>query len=157
MLKIDLNGRFADVMEIALYNTVLTSMSSDGKRFTYENQLASSEGHPSVREEWFTCACCPPNVLRTLGLIGGYIYTQQTSAERKSADVAVHLYISSTLKFDVGDESVELTQESNWPWEGGIKFKLSASSANVNLKLRVPGWAPSFKVRIIASSFQSYY
>ena len=54
-VKIDLDGRYADIMELSLYNTVLTSMSYDGKRFTYVNQLASSDTDLSQREEWFTC------------------------------------------------------------------------------------------------------
>ena len=102
-------------MELCLYNTVLTSMSHDGKRFTYVNQPASSDDDLSQREEWFTCACCPPNVLRLLGQIGGYIWNHQERPEGHSADIAVNLYISSTLSFKVPCGSVELTQESEWP------------------------------------------
>lgn len=133
-------------MELCLYNTVLTSMSFDGKRFTYVNQLASSDEDLSQREEWFTCACCPPNVLRLLGQIGGYIWTHQSNPQTKSAKVAVHLYIPSTLEFDVGGESVRLEQESNWPWSGNIKFSLKTALQNVGIKLRIPGWCKQFKL-----------
>lgn len=135
-------------MELCLYNAVLTSMSSDGKKFTYDNQLASSDTNPSQREEWFTCACCPPNVLRVLGMIGGYIWSHKANTSNDTAEIAVHLYIPSTLKFEVGGNNVELKQESDWPWNGDIKFSLSSSSSKVGIKLRVPGWASSFKVRI---------
>ena len=132
-------------MELCLYNTVLTSMSHDGKRFTYVNQLASSDDDLSQREEWFTCACCPPNVLRLLGQIGGYIWNHQESPEGHSADITVNLYISSTLSFKVPCGSVELTQESEWPWHNDVKFSLR-SSLEVSIKLRIPGWAKSFNV-----------
>lgn len=133
-------------MELCLYNTVLTSMSYDGKRFTYVNQLASSDQDLSQREEWFTCACCPPNVLRLLGQIGGYIWSHASDADSRSATITVHLYISSTLEFNVGGESVQLKQESNWPWDGNIDFSLQTSVPNVSIKLRIPGWAKGLKL-----------
>lgn len=144
--QINLDGRFVDVVELCLYNTVLTSMSYDGKRFTYVNQLASSDKDPSQREDWFTCACCPPNVLRLLGQIGGYIWTYEGDSDEQTAEIIVHLYIPSMLKFDVGSERVELTQESTWPWGGDIKFTLKTNLPKVNFRLRIPGWAKSFKV-----------
>ena len=121
-------------------------MSYDGKRFTYVNQLASSDQDLSLREEWFTCACCPPNVLRLLGQIGGYIWTHHVDTGRKAAEIFVHLYISSTLKFEVAGESVQLQQESDWPWSGKVDFRLHTSHCNVNIKLRIPGWAKSFHI-----------
>ena len=146
-------------MELCFYNAVLTSMSSDGKRFTYDNQLASSDADLSRREEWFTCACCPPNVLRLLGQIGGYVWTYKSSQERNAADIVVNLYVSSTLKFEVGDTSVELMQESEYPWNGEVKFTLSSHLPNVNIKLRIPGWATSFKVcpETLARGFIAYH
>lgn len=133
-------------MELCLYNTVLTSMSHDGKRFTYVNQLASSDSDPSQREEWFTCACCPPNVLRLLGQIGGYIWTHRIDTESRSATIMVHLYVPSTLEFDVAGDSVQLQQESNWPWDGKIDFTLKTSVKSVNIKLRIPGWVSDFSI-----------
>jgi hypothetical protein len=121
-------------------------MSYDGKRFTYVNQLASSDSDLSQREEWFTCACCPPNVLRLLGQIGGYVWTHHINPERQAAEIIVHLYISSTLEFDVVGQSVLLQQESDWPWSGKVDFKLQTSLRNITIKLRIPGWAKDFHV-----------
>lgn len=134
-------------MELCLYNAVLTAMSHDGRSFTYENQLASSENNHSQREDWFTVACCPPNMLRLLGQIGGYIWTYQTRPVDESATIAVHLYISSKLQFEVGSSMIEFEQESNWPLDGEIKFVLRRqSTSKVDIKLRIPGWAKSFEV-----------
>jgi uncharacterized protein len=145
-MQLKLDGRFADIMELCLYNTVLTSMSSDGKKFTYVNQLASSDADPSQRQEWFTCACCPPNVLRLFGQIGGYTSTCDILAP-DTACIAVHLYISSTTKFEVNGRDVQVEQQSNWPWSGEINFSVTAPSVDVMLRLRIPGWADSFEVR----------
>lgn len=138
-------------MELCLFNAVLTAMSYDGKRFTYVNQLASSDEDLSRREDWFTVACCPPNMLRILGQIGGFLWTHTSNVKEKAADIAVHLYSGSRLDFDVGGEAVQLTQETNWPWHGDVKFALKTALPNVNIKLRIPGWARSHKVRMLVS------
>jgi DUF1680 family protein len=136
----DLNGEYADIMELSLYNAVLTAMSYDGTSFTYINQLASSDQDLSKREEWFTCACCPPNVLRLLGQIGGYVWSYKLRDQ--AVEIAVHLYISSTLELNQDGVQLLLTQESAYPWKGEIKFDLQTSQ-NVTLRLRLPKWAGS--------------
>ncbi len=162
ILQYDRDRRFSDILELCLYNAVLTAMSHDGTKFTYVNQLASSDRDPSKREEWFTCACCPPNVLRLMGQIGGYIYTEQAMADtladsgpdsqgqqqRQSAQINVHLYISSQYEFQVDGAPAVLTQKGDWPWSGKVEFELqtTSSSSNVSLALRIPGWAKSWKV-----------
>ena len=78
-------------MELCLYNAVFTAVSVDCKQFTYVNQLASSEKNLSERHSFFTCACCPPNVLRLLGMIGGYIWNV-SETQRDVTQVDVHLY-----------------------------------------------------------------
>lgn len=135
-------------MELCFYNAVLTGMSTNGKQFTYVNQLASTDTDLSKRAEWFTCACCPPNMARLLGYIGGYLWTYKEDGKSKSVEVAVHLYSSAILKIPVGDVTVELEQKSNWPWDGKITFFLrSTSEVAITIKLRIPGWAADWKVR----------
>lgn len=142
LLQTDLNSEYADIMELCLYNAVLTAMSYDGKKFTYINQLASSDHDLSKREEWFVCACCPPNMLRILGQISGYIWSYKLA--NKIMEINTHLYISSTLKIDQDDIDFELQQESDWPWKGDVKFSLRcAKDITVNLRLRTPHWAGS--------------
>lgn len=123
---------------------MLTGMSVDGKAFTYVNQMATSEKSASNhREEWFDCACCPPNVARVLGHIGGYLWTPKTNSE-KSATINVHLYASASLDYTLeGSEfKVKLGQETNYPWEGGVNFELqNASDVEVDINIRIPAWA----------------
>ncbi|CEF77516.1 unnamed protein product [Fusarium graminearum] len=141
LLHIELDGRFADVMELCLYNNVMTSMSLDGKAFTYVNQLGSSESDKSVREEWFWCACCPPNVTRLYGSLGGYLWDFGETSEDE-VYINVHLYSKASLKFEVAGKEVSLEQDSNWPWDGLVKFRLSApESLKTTIRLRIPGWS----------------
>ena len=146
MTKISLDGRVGDIMELALYNAVLTAMSHDGTKFTYVNQLASSDADPSTREAWFTCACCPPNIMRLMGSIGGYIWKHKATKERET-QVDVHLFIPSSLAFEDADgEKVELKQKSNYPWSGDISFALKTSSKRVSMNVRIPAWAEDWSV-----------
>jgi DUF1680 family protein len=145
LLQLDLDGRYADIMERCMYNAVLTAMSADGKSFTYVNQLASSSTHLSKREEWFECACCPPNMTRTMGILGGYLWTHGIDTAQTAAFINVHQYTSATLTFPAGSAAIQLKQESEWPWKGDVKFSLK-SHIPVSIRLRIPRWAEGFKV-----------
>ncbi len=147
LLQLDLDGKYADVMELCMYNAVLTAMSENGTSFTYVNQLASSDEDLSKREEWFECACCPPNMTRTMGILGGYIWTHGVDGAGSGIFINVHQYATATLKFTTDKGDVELTQETNWPWSGNVKFALKTSApVDASLRLRIPAWAKGFKV-----------
>jgi len=149
MLKLEAKSEYADVMERALYNNVLGSMARDGKRFFYVNPLEvwpeASLKNPDrrhvkpVRQKWFGCSCCPPNVARLLASLDEYIYDVDEAAGR----VYVHLYIGSELKFAAAGREVTLRQRSDLPWDGAVSFDLSVSGAGgvrFALALRVPDW-----------------
>ena len=133
-------------MELAFYNAVLTGMSCDGKKFTYVNQLTSSEADASKREEWFTCACCPPNMLRILGYLGGYVWTYSANDVEQAALINVHLFMSATLKFAKDGDEVILEQKTGWPWKGDIELSLKSASKKIAINLRILGWASDWTV-----------
>ena len=140
MLRINPDGRYGDIMELCLYNNVMTAMSLDGKAFTYVNQLASSDADKSGREDWFWCACCPPNFSRLFGSLGGYLW--HFGARDQDAYINVHLYTSATLNFDADSGPIELEMKSDWPWHGEVVFALkNESRCKTNIKLRIPGWS----------------
>ncbi|TQS33712.1 hypothetical protein Golomagni_05932 [Golovinomyces magnicellulatus] len=140
ILSFDLDSKFADVMELCLYNNVMTAMSLDGKKFTYINQLASSDKDKSTRENWFWCACCPPNLSRLFGSIGGYIWTFQE--DYSGCSINVHLYTTALMSYDTkSGDKISLEQSSNWPWDGKVVFHLSANTAqDITIRLRLPSW-----------------
>jgi hypothetical protein len=113
----------------------------DGKSFFYTNamQVSDSFAHTDLERErsgWFTCSCCPTNVVRLLPSIPGYIYAQNNN------DVYVNLFISGTGNLMVNNKSVKITQQNNYPWEGALAFTIDpATSMDMNLKIRIPGWA----------------
>ncbi|KAF4635329.1 hypothetical protein G7Y89_g2771 [Cudoniella acicularis] len=145
MLQLDLNAKYADIMELCFYNAVMTGMSADGKQFTYVNQLASSDKDLSKRAKWFTCACCPPNVTRLLGYLGGYLWTFRT--EEKAVLVNVHMYSSAVLSIPLENSAMEIEQSSNWPWEGKVEFVLrNPSDISTTIRLRIPSWALTWQI-----------
>jgi DUF1680 family protein len=133
-------------MELCLYNAVFTAMSLDCKQFTYMNQLASSEKDISGRSDWFTCACCPPNVLRLLGMIGGYIWNVSENSPSSVTQIDVHLYSSTTLEFQTEAGASSIKQDCDWPRDGNIRFSLNSASKAVQLRLRIPRWATNWDV-----------
>lgn len=153
MLQLETRSEYADVMERALYNNVLGSMSKDGKHFFYVNPLEvwpeASEKNPGkrhvkpVRQKWFGCSCCPPNVARLLSSLNDYIYTVSNDKQT----VYAHLFIGSEAAFDLASGSVKLQQQSELPWNGIVRFAVSlsdrADSAAFRLGLRVPDWFQS--------------
>lgn len=155
MLHMDEDGKYADVMERALYNGVLSGISLDGTRFFYANPLqVYPEAYKNnslnvggnftpVRQEWFGCACCPPNIARLLASLGQYIYSQSNK------DIFVNLYIKSQSGFELGGKKVVLTQKTDYPWDEKVEIEVSPEGqTQFALVLRIPGWCRSFKVMI---------
>lgn len=134
----DEGGCYCDVMELCLYNSVMTAMSLNGGAFTYENQLASSASDKSARHGWFSCACCPPNMIRLFGSLGGYVWNY--GQHGNGAFVNVFLYTTAKLEFEANGETVSLSQKSTWPWSGTADFELH-SAVSVTVRLRLPGWS----------------
>jgi DUF1680 family protein len=134
MLQWDCDARYADVMERALYNGVLSGVSLDGEHFFYDNPLASHGGHH--RQSWFGCSCCPTNIVRLLASLGNYIYSQGDDG------LAVHLYVQSEMTTTLGDGvSITLRQHTRYPWDGVVRLTVSPSAeTECTLRLRIPGW-----------------
>lgn len=85
-------------------------------------------------------------MLRLLGTVGGYTWTFNTLEVERKARIDIHLYTGAKLEFNCGDDLVELEQETQWPSSGDVKFTLRSQKIQVDLWLRIPGWAESWKV-----------
>ncbi|CAI6087597.1 glycoside hydrolase family 127 protein [Cohnella sp. JJ-181] len=148
MLRLEARGEYGDVLERALYNTVTAGMASDGKHFFYVNPMEvwpeASAGNPgkhhvkAVRQKWYGCACCPPNVARLLSSLGSYAYSASEDA------LYAHLHIGGEAKLDIAGRQVTLRTSSELPWSGRVALTLAeASGAGAfTLAVRVPSWSP---------------
>ena len=141
MLLVERDARYADTMELALYNGALSGLSFDGEHFFYENPLASQGGHR--RWTWHRCPCCPPNIGRLIASLGQYVYSTGPG------EVAVHLYIESHARIPVSGVRVSLHQKTQYPWDGAIQVRVEPEqTVEFALRLRIPGWCRSARLQI---------
>ncbi len=145
MLLLEPKADYADVMERALYNSVISGMSQDGKSFFYVNPLEvmpeASVKDPGkrhikpVRQKWYGCACCPPNISRLLTSLGSYIYTYGDNT------LYTHLYIGGEANIQIDCGRVTVIQQTSYPWSGDIIVQLKdVPDGGFTLALRIPGW-----------------
>jgi DUF1680 family protein len=125
-------AKYADLLELTLYNGFLSGLSLDGASYFYQNPLADDGTHR--RQAWFGCACCPPNVARMLASLPGYFY----SAGEDGA--WVHLYGSNSADVRLPDgRQIKLSQKANYPWEPDVAITVE-TAGRFALHVRVPGW-----------------
>ncbi|MFW9783686.1 MAG: glycoside hydrolase family 127 protein [Candidatus Heimdallarchaeota archaeon] len=128
------NGKFLDILERTLYNGFLSGISLNGKKFAYANPLASKGNN--IRKSWWACPCCPSNVVRFIPQLPKYIYATVNNT------IFVNLFIGSSANFLINDSKFTLNQETDYPWDGKVKFKFNMSqSSEFSLAIRIPGWA----------------
>jgi len=152
MLQITGEEKYADVMETALYNSVLPGVSLDGKRFFYTNPLRVSDEFPYTlrwskeRESYIQlCNCCPPNTVRTLCETHNYLYSVSDGG------LWFHTYGGSELETDLSDGShIRLIQDSDYPWDGKIYISIEhiTSEKPVTMFFRIPQWSGTAKLTI---------
>ncbi len=133
MLNLDLDGQYADILELALFNNTLSGLSLDGEHYFYDNKLESDGTHK--RWAWHNCPCCTMNVSRLVSSVAGYFYGVADD------EIAVHLYGGAVTTLSVAGGEVRLTETSNYPWDGKIRIQLDpVGTSEITLSLRIPGW-----------------
>ncbi|MCR5271488.1 MAG: glycoside hydrolase family 127 protein [Lachnospiraceae bacterium] len=151
MLEMKADSKYADIMELALYNGVLSGMALDGKSFFYVNPLevlpkACHEDDRKfhvkpVRQKWFGCACCPPNLARLLSSIGAYAFTENKDV------FYVHQYIGTDIEASNG---IKAKLESGFPWEGSANIRITETKEkeDFTFALRLPAWDEGGNIRV---------
>ena len=143
-------SRFADAIERGLYNLIAASTSVERTAFFYNNPAQrraalpaaptdtrpSRAAAPGTRPVWFECACCPPNIVRTIASLGAYVSTVT------DAGVQLHQYLPTSIEAEFASGPVALTVETAYPLDGVITIEVgSTPGADWTLSLRIPGWA----------------
>ena len=153
MMKNEAHGEYGDVMERALYNTVLSGMALDGKHFFYVNPLevnpesykmdpGKSHVKP-LRPEWLGCACCPPNLARLLSSLNRYVYLQ------KEDTVYSILFMDCEADFKTKKGNLHIKQETEYPYNGTICFHLQQDNDEESeFAVRIPQWLNKYTVSI---------
>ncbi len=144
------DAKFMDVVELALYNSVLSGGALDGTNYFYTNPLRVTDPMPTelrwprTRVPFVSSFCCPPNLVRTIAESANYAYAKTDSA------IWVNLYGGSAMETKLPNgEKIKLSQETDYPWNGRVRINIEAcGEKEFALKLRIPGWVNDASVRI---------
>ena len=170
MAQITGDSKYIDTMELALMNTVLAGIAMDGKSFFYVNPLevwpdncipATDKNHVKpVRQKWFGCACCPPNIARTLSSLGEYLFMQSDDG------LFINMFAGGEYKTTALGGFKKLDIQTKFPFDGKISISISDipdavvktenSEANKKLYIRIPSYAHNFTIKINGSDITDY-
>ena len=155
MLGVKAESKYADIMELVLFNSGLSGISIEGKDYFYANPLRMVHGsrvykahendtESPVREPYLECFCCPPNLVRTIAKSSMWAYSLSKNG------VSVNLYGGNQLKTKLLDGTdLQLEQKTNYPWDGNVKLKIKkCKSEPFEILLRIPDWAKNAAVSI---------
>ena len=143
--------RYADAAERKLFNGFLAGVSLTGTEYFYVNPLhlrsgaVPDEGRSPAhgRRPWFRVACCPPNIMRTLASLPGYL------ASTDDGGLQLHQYAAGSLTAAVPGGEARVSVETDYPWDGLIRVRVDETpDGEWTLSLRVPGWAESASLRV---------
>lgn len=145
MLENDANGEYGDILEKELFNSTISGVSLDGEHFFYviplEVSPEASKKDPGKshvmyeRQNWFGCACCPPNLARLIASVDQYIYTTGKNGQT----IYSHQFIANKAVFD---HQITIEQRSHFPWSGEIKYTIDNPQQQAfTFAVRIPYWS----------------
>lgn len=157
MWLIDIDGRYADTAERAIYNTVLSGISLTGDQFFYENPISTdpdrckfNDKRPealrehlaiSERVKVFTCSCCPPNLLRLVGSIAEYLYSVHDDT------IYTQCYLDADTEICFNGRQIKLQQRTEYPYGDEIELTV-CGEGRFKLAVRIPAWCNNWKVSV---------
>lgn len=153
MGQITHDAKYYDIVERALYNTLLSGVAMDGQSFFYVNPLevwpdncmdrTSKEHVKPVRQKWYGVACCPPNIARTLASLGEYIYFE----DEKS--LWLNLFIANKTEVTIDGKKVEVEVKTNFPQDGKVQICLKSSEPmSGTFAIRIPEYADTYTLKV---------
>ena len=151
MSRLEPNGEYGDILEKTLYNGTISGMSLDGQKFFYVNPLEvlpercernQQFAHVKpVRQKWFGCACCPPNLARLVCSLPEYIYN--TCGDT----IYVNLYTTNDASVTLGEKKIALSMTTRYPWDGAVAIK-TETGGEYTLALRIPSWCRDWTLTV---------
>jgi DUF1680 family protein len=151
MFLITGQAKYTDIVELALYNSVLSGINLGGNEFSYTNPLRASQNFPyqlrwsGERKPYIGRSnCCAPNVFRTISGISQYFYSLSDKG------LWLNLYGGNQLSTKLKDGStLQLTQETKYPWGGTVRVMLDkVPKRSFSFFLRIPGWATDARISV---------
>lgn len=152
---------FADKMEKVIYNAGFSSVTADFRAHQYysapnmpiatdmssfyndqTNWGFNGKGRLCYRPGHDT-ECCTGNVHRMFPTF----LNRAILADRRAAKIV--FYLPGSFDVPMGEESLNLTQITNYPFEHSVRLKINGSpKKEIALGLRIPGWADGYVIRL---------
>ena len=135
--------KYAEVLEKALYNNALSGISLDGRHFFYANPLEVNDTTRElmnlgrVRQEWFSCSCCPTSYCRFLPQLGRFCAAAEPEVLR--------IDVPAAMRIDTPHYAAELT--GGYPCAGDIALAITRGG-EFEIALRIPEWCRQFSVKL---------
>ena len=156
LLDITLDGKYADIIELELYNGILSGMQLDGQRFFYVNPLEVNPGvsgqlygHRHVlpqRPGWYACACCPTNTVRLITSLGQYVFSENPQT------IFANLFIGGDYDLD----KARIQVESQYPWQGDVTCRIHPrTEKEFSIALRIPQFAKNARITVNGAPWQA--
>jgi DUF1680 family protein len=145
------DSRYGDHIERLIYNGVGPAIAADGQRFFYVNPLQRRDGHyerddPGRRREWFSCACCPPNIMRLMASLAHYLATTADDV------LYLHQFTGASIGANLAGGVLRVEMTSRYPWSGSVDVEVrGAPPGPCGLAVRVPAWCRDARFRVNGS------
>lgn len=142
MLHLDVDSKYADIIEKTLYNNTLGSMSLDGKAFYYRNELErwGKNVAKAGRPKWHACACCPPNLARLILSLKDYIAHE----DDETGILYIHQLIGSTIKTN----QATIKMVGNMPWGDKVSLQFEEVTDTFQFGVRLPDWSLTYTLKL---------
>lgn len=136
LLRITGDSKWADQMEITLYNSLLSAMMPNGDWWAYFTQLAGERMPSPIQVEEVQSSCCVVNGPRALMTV------PQWSVMQYEKGIAVLLFTKGEWNFTINNKKCKLSQLTDYPRGGKIKIIVNQEEAmEYTIKIRIPFWS----------------
>jgi DUF1680 family protein len=132
------DAKYADIVELEAYNSGLSGISLDGKKYFYQNKLAVGNEY---KRRWSYLFCCPSKLPGFVAGIGGWIYAQDDFT------IYVNMYVEGSADITLNGANVKVRQKTQYPWDGKVHVSIVAEGEmEFDMCLRIPGWVQGHPV-----------
>ena len=144
-------AKYGDIVERVLYNGMLAGVSLDGTKYFYMNPLEVWPERCEKRQDlhihaerqgWFGCACCPPNVLRTLTGLSRYLFTVGENT------LYVDQYVSAEAEAALDAGAMRFSLDARLPWQGDVRMTILTDVARCAVAFRIPSWTDGWSMSV---------
>jgi len=149
MLQATGEARYAEIMELSWYNSILSGVQLDGSKWSYTNPL---RWHGKEHELWshdyhsrhvpgLRHICCPTNVMRNLAAYQAYLFSISKGT------LWVHHF--AECEAELKKLGLKIKMATDYPWDGRITLTIEEAPEDaVAFMLRIPSWTGKARVKL---------